>query len=409
MRVVVSNVIEPTRYKGYTVVPSFKTVKTELNFSEIQCLIIHRFDDGDFEAGMHLAELIEKGMKNIIYICDTPSPIITSALKGLETAKYYTDEFYLDSDADLDVILDEENIDDTSLAVINNVSIIQQFLKDFKNNVKEIRTPLYLERVNSALDELVELNTLQQTTIREMGTTVISTFNRATAIMSNMNQHIKELEAQTDKAQSLSSNILAQSSGGGGIVLFPSFNYTGGAKLLLIREYTPCAYLTSFVRGYYHHLTREKNKRVKLVFCVQKGQIVLARYYFCTSITLESMSNTALYNNDIIVTNNPKNEVMKNILKDREVIIVVDRMYSNDAIVKNRIIKLNAVAGEGDIDLFKLKESETILPIVELQNNFATIPRVPSYPSDQDARLSVYIRNCSEAYTKLDNYLKLEG
>ena len=59
MRVVVSNVIEQSRYKGYTVVTSLKAVRDELTLSDIQCLIIHKFDDGDFEAGLFLLAIAQ--------------------------------------------------------------------------------------------------------------------------------------------------------------------------------------------------------------------------------------------------------------------------------------------------------------------------------------------------------------
>ncbi|MBQ3930460.1 MAG: hypothetical protein II708_05875, partial [Paludibacteraceae bacterium] len=116
----------------------------------------------------------------------------------------------------------------------------------------------------------------------------------------------------------------------------------------------------------------------------------------------------ALYDNEILVTNNPVKEVMKNILeKPCDVFVIVDRLYGTQDIVSGRPIRLNAVSGFGDVARFKIKANETIFPVTTVPDGFVTIPTMKGFPLEQDSRYATYMQVMGEAYRKIDTKIGL--
>lgn len=412
MRVIVSGYLKDN-FRGYKVVQSFKAVRT-LDAQSIECLIIHRPLETDFEAGMFLSEFNSKGIKNFVYISSAPSMTLKMMLNGLK-GTVLEDEFYFDDEEELNAVIEDLGLDDTSgnELVVSNASIISDFIKGFATGDARLQSPIYIEQVNSALNELTTLTSQQQLTIRNMGETAVSTFERATSLLNDMSTTRKNLQRQLEELEESLNNSNSSSPrskfSSEGASFFPSYKYTGSAKVLLIRELSPCRYLTSFILGYYNHLCYQMNKRVKLIFAHQRGIGVASKYAnFCTAITQESMSESSLYDAPIIATNNPKRDVLKELThRNNEVIIVVDRLYGSQDIISSRVVKLNAVSGVTDLQRFKVQAKDCIFPITTHPQGFLTISHIKQYAQDVDTRLAMYMNTCKEHYQKLDNLLQL--
>lgn len=410
MRVIVSNYLKDN-FKGYTVVSSFKEVRL---LQDIQCLIIHRYSESDFEAGMFLSEFNKKGIPNFVYISENPSTTLKMMLNGMN-GTVLEDEFYFDDEEELNVVLEDIGLEDNSETeiVASNTSIISDFIKAFAKGEDRIKSPIYIEQVNNALNELTTTTSQQQVLIKDMGTAAVSTFERASSLISSMSEQRKLLQKQLEELEESHNASVSNSPrnkfGGGGISFFPSYKYTGSAKVLLIRELSPCRYLTSFILGYNHHVHIELNKRVKLIFVHQKGAGVSAKYSgICTSITQESMQEDNLYDAPIIATNNPKQEVMKELThKNDEVIIVVDRLYGSQDIINTRVVKINAVSGLTDLNRFKVKAEDCIFTTSAHPQGLLCIPTIKGYAADADTRYALYNRTCKESFIILDKLLQL--
>lgn len=409
MRVIVSTELDKSSFSNFVVVQSFTQIRELENVSMI---VLHEFKESDFEVGVFLSEFYQNGVKKFIYINKKPSEAIKAAIIGVR-GKTFEDTFYFDDEDELDALA-EECFDEECTEISNTLEstrIVKDFIKRFLEDDNTIKAPLYLNQVQSALNDLSNTNQRQTEQIISMGSTAIDTFEKANAVISSIAKQKKVLEDQLrvlteDKPR----NSFHTQPLNGNILFFPTVQYTGTPKMLFIREVAPCRYLTSYILAYEHYLHYEKNKRVKLIFVHQKGNGVAKRYEQFTSITQESMHVTSLYDSNIIATNNPKQDVMKKLFsRPADVFIVVDRLYGQRDIVSGRVNKLNAVSGRADMQRYNLKPDNCIFTFGGTENTpddtFYTIPIIGKYPQLADVQKVAYMQICKESFEKINKFL----
>jgi len=236
-----------------------------------------------------------------------------------------------------------------------------------------------------------------------MGNSALEVFEKASAIIRNMNEQKKAIEKQLEQLEHVTANSTTNRPAFGNSVLFFSpYKYIGNSRVLVLKEYSPTRYLTSFVLGFTHYLHYVLNKRVKVIFCIQKGYCTGKRYEEFTSIDETTKSMMSLYDNEIIVTNSPKKEVMKELLsKPQDVVIVVDRLYGKEAIVTGRCTTLNVVSARSDIQRFGLKVQDTITSVTRIPDCFACISLIRNYMTEKDARLAAYNQVFEKDFRKI--------
>lgn len=409
MKVIVSTSLDD-KYNNFIVARDFKSVK---DMRGITVLIIHEVSGvTDFDAGVYISNFYNDGIKSFIYINNNPSKVVKTVIQGVGGI-CYDDEFYFEDEDELNALLDDLGVDTSGNSlVLSSTQIVKDFIGAFARGEERIQTPVYLEQVTQAVNELSELTHKQELQINEMGLTAVEVFGKASSIIVAMNDQKKILEKQLEEFEESQSNKNmvkpANSFSGGAIMFFPTFRYIGSSKILFIRELSPCRYLTSFLLAYTHHLHYELNKRVKFIIVHQKGKGVSDKYSSFTSITQESMGVSSLYENEIIATNNPKKDVMQKLTHmDDDVIIVLDRLYSATDIVTGKVVKINAVSGYSDCARYNVKPNTCIFPITSQPSELFNIPLIKNYPKEVDMQHAVYTQTCKEQFTVLDNMLEL--
>lgn len=408
MNVIVSGSLRDS-YKNYKVV---STLKEASEVEGISCLILHTFTEEDFEVGITLSELAKKGVKKFAYVSNDISLVVKMLIAGLDGLIEDAD-FYFENEEDLDALLDDFfSSKDTESDLTATTEIITEFLKGFANNDEKVKSPVFLEQVNSAVNALVVTNTENEVAIRDMSRATVDTFRHVSSTINAMEEQRNLLEEQLASfEQSLQNQSRAQVRVDSGTVwVFPTYNYMGKSKILYIREYAPCRYLTSFVLAYANYVNYNLAKKCKVVFIHARGRGVSKKYYQgFTCITQESEGNKSLYTNPVIATNNPKKCVMDELTHTGEpLIIIVDRLYGSDSIISGqRITKINAVGGMSDLKRFNLSVDETLFPIIKVPDSFGTISHLMKYPHDERTRLSKYFENMNPLFSKLDAKLDL--
>lgn len=408
MRVIVSTTLEDI-FSNFVVVDSLKKVES---LNGVNLVIIHDFKETNFDVGVFISRLYNKGINKFIYINPNPDITVKMAIVGV-SGHIYEDDFYLEDEEELLALLEELDAgegESTDLA-LTSAHIVRDFIEGFARGEERVKAPLYLEQVNSALAELQEITQVQSTQLVNMGVSALEVFGKANTIITGIAAQKQLLEKQLKELEDKSPmQSTTRTSFGGNILFFPSYKYTGTGKVLLIRELSPCRYLTSLILAYENYLHYELNKRVKLIFVHQKGAGVGSKYSEYTSITQESMSLDSLYSAEIIATNNPKNDVMKKIFSAQaDIYIVVDRLYGSQDIVVGRVNKLNAVGGRSDLDRFKVQAKNCIFTTVKQSDAFLTIPTINNYPEGVDIRQAAYMQISKEVglFSKFDEFLQL--
>ena len=407
MKVIVSKVLED-RFNEFVVTDSLKKV---IDFTGVTTLIIQSCIESDFDAGVFIGDLKKKGVDLFLYISSNPSAVLQMVIKGVD-GYYYEDEFYFDDEEELQVLISD--IEEERQEASNNTSafeavatpalnIISTFMKGYVAGDKLVQTPMFLEQTNSAIADLTNVFRQQELELQTMGNSALEVFEKASAIIRNMNEQKKAIEKQLEQLEHVTANSTANRPAFGNSVLFFSpYKYIGNSRVLVLKEYSPTRYLTSFVVGFAHYLHYALNKRVKVIFCIQKGYCTGKRYEEFTSIDETTKSMMSLYDNEIIVTNSPKKEVMKELLsKPQGVVIVVDRLYGKEAIVTGRCTTLNVVSARSDIQRFGLKVQDTITSVTRIPDCFACISLIRNYMTEKDARLAAYNQVFEKDFRKI--------
>lgn len=415
--IVVVSKSKPDIFKKCVLVDSLIKVKDLLQSGEISVLVIHSFSEPIFEAGLFIADIQKISTAKIVYINESPEPMLTMPVQGVNgyVAK---DEFYLDDEDELLALLDELGLGDennsTALATTNSVAIIKDFIEAFSRNESRIQAPIYLQQVDAALTELANTTKQQELQITTMGTSAIEVFQRASDIITKLNEQknmivekLKELEV-SQPVQPTRPPL------SGGVLSYPTVKYMGQNNVLLIREYSHCKYLTSMVLAYAYYLHYERNKRVKVVFVVGKNAGIAKKYNDFASITQASVSSAqSLMEQEVVMINIPKGDLMLQLAKmPSDVTIIVDRLYGNNDIITGRVKKLSAVSGYSDISRYRDFGCDIKNSIFSIVNHakvgsFGYIPHIKSYPAERDARLAMYSQNCHDLFEKIDNYIGL--
>lgn len=404
-------------YAGYIKVRSIKDLFDKPEVTEV---VVHTMDEKPFQAGLDISELNkQRETLRIVYLNDNPQSMLQIIINGIG-GTCIDDLFYFDSVEDLNSLFDEFAIVNPQEAAIQgNIGILQGFIEEFARTNGDV-SQFYITRAQNALVQLRNDTNIQIQQVKEVGGTAIEVLGNASEYLSKMTEQHKMLQKQIE-ALELSANSPRNTFGGGAAgAFFPTVRLSTSAlamcKVLFIREYSHCRYLTSLLIAYRYYLQYCKNKRVKLVFAVPRGQGIASKYDFATMITLESMRETSLYAGSILAVNVPQKVVIERIFgKDggnNDIVIFVDRLYAGNDIIQGDSMnfkKLCAVSGNSDIKRYNLRVQNCIMTQVGMSGKeFCCIPHFKSFPASEERRLSTYQQMCTSRDEKTDIFLRFD-
>ena len=423
---IVSNKLEDM-YKDFKVIPNLKLFTQLLEDADsidFQFLIYHDSEFSDFDNGVLLSKISkiteDKNFNlHFLYINAKPIGMIRMVMDGLEKDRtnVFEDDFYLDDEEELIALLDEFNETEITNTSLISVDIIRDFVQSFGRNDPKIQSKAYLSQVTNALEDLETTTQIQSTQITALSNNAIDIFQRAGSLMRKLTESKNAIEEKL-KALELGRDNENKSSQGfsNGISIYPPYRYMKNGKVLVVKEYTPTRYLTSFMLGYANHLHLEMNRKVKIIFVVAKNNDVIKIYddlkdQFDKFCVIDDMSANiqALYENDVIVINCPKKEYMDKLLSTyHDTFIVIDRINNNKPIVEGRVAQLNAIGGLSSLHKYGLNPNSCIITAQKiLEEAFISLRSIKDYPKEIDARQAAYLQIYEQPYHNLDKYLRI--
>lgn len=402
MKVVVST-RKSLSYKDFIVVDSLKKcVSLE---GTIEVVVINSYIETDFEAGVFFNRLVQRGVTKFYYIAEKMSTTIQMLIIG-KKGFVSQDEFYLTDEDELQSLVEDENLG-YSIS-LDSLSVIEEFVHRYSDQDSKPMTPLYLEQVKQAMIDLSEQTHSLEAQVTAMGNTASELFLTASKLIASINKQNKEIAKKLEELENQPSPV--GFSFENNIVFFPTYNYLGNKKVIVIREYSPTRYLTSFVLGYANYLQVQNNLRVKVVFIVTRAKGISDKYSEYSMITQENMKLDALYDAPVIATNNPKKEVLKEIFsKPDDVFIVVDRLWGMQDIVSGRVKRLSVANSFRDINRYRLKPEETVFSVVSQEKQLFCLSTIKNYPLEITSRKAVYFQLYHEKYKLLDKLFDIGG
>ena len=416
MRVILSEHLV-VDYDGYTVVSDIEELS---KIDDIEVLIIYDIDIDSFDVARAFPKWVkELRIPTFIYISehpDTKLKLLINAKDGF-IGEYIEDEFYIDSEEDLNLLVEEiqtgEYTNDKGELIESNGGIIHDFIRMVATGDNKANTELIQNQVKEALDGIVSICVDQAKYLQSAASSSFDTFDRLATVVDRYDLMIAELrkQAQEKELESISQSNKAPFSST--ITSFTPHKYRGLARVLYIREYTPCAFLTSFLLYYRQYLHIKRDKKVKLIIVTQRGLQIRKRYGDFSSISIESESDPELYKADVVTTNDPKETVMRKLFEsNNDIFIVLDRLYQRDPIVTGQVKRISAVSGENDVEVFDLNAEKTIIPFtasnVDDNKKFlCVIPAFTKYPKEENARFQGYYQHFKEGFDTFDKVLEL--
>lgn len=413
MKVIISKEGKGQDFSKFIVFTRFSEVKDKTG---IDTIVFHSSEEGDFNVGVILAELSKKGKFKFIYINENPSQMIKMCLSGID-GYYYPDEFYLDDEDELLCLLDTINnpgaLSETALVSSNNIKLVEDFIQAYIRGESCVETKVFQSQVVEAINQLSLTITQQDTQLAEVSTSALQVFEKASNIISALTEKQKELTELTEQLDELSSRTATPVSFANNISYFPPQKYGGNCKVLLVKQYTPCKYLVSFLFGFKTWLHTLYGKKVRLVFILGNNNNQLSQKYSTikdsTIISSKSISMTSMYDSDVVILEHPQKEAFTRLWGiPYDLTIAIDMMpYDQDMVSGPQVSRLNAVAGLSDITRLKLDASKTIASQVGTQSNlFYIIKTIGNYPKEEGGRKAAYQQLCaSDGFNKLKNYI----
>ena len=406
-KVIISANLDKT-FRDYTVVRKFSDVNA-FELSEIAILIIHDFNETDFDAGVFINKFYKGGVQKFIYMSNNPSMTVKMTISGVKGVSL-DEDFYLQDEEELNSLIEDIGYEGDESRASTNANIIVDFVQSFARGDSKIQAPLYLEQVSSAVKELSEIVDKKDYQITVMGESALDVFANASNVIQDMyNKHkdlankINELQAKINE----SNNAINKPKLMNTIQHYSTYNYMSTPLVLVVKEYSPCRYLTSFIVAYSQYLHFQKRKRVKVVVLYKESACESSRYSSFKSITEETYKMDTLYGGEFIAISVPRKDVLNKVFNQgSEVFIVIDRMYEKSSLITGRIKQINAVGSIGALERNKVQtKNNVIMSINDDAECLLTLKTIRNYSREFEAQKAMYFQAYGQQFTKIDAIL----
>lgn len=383
-------------------------------------VVLHNNLGSDLQVGMDISKLVAKGVGNIIYIStdNKPSDILVSSIQSQGGFVIVEDSIEFVEEASLEYIIEEiqKRPKDTQLANMSNLSFLENFADEYVSGVENKKSKYYLNKVSTALTEVIEDNKKYCARFNSIGNQVMNIFDEVSTtseetrkIRMAFEERITELQEQINKD--------SRRSVGGSVFVYPTVLYNGTKRVLLLKEKVESKYSLSFILGYKEYLSRVKHQKVKLLVCCQNFKGTTERYlwtnkkgeYGCfMEVDSATVGIRSIREADTLLVTEPSNKVLNTLLSSIcDTFIVVDKLYGDDILRGEKVKRKYLVNSLGCIDRLNLKPEACIVSEVNAKRVFASIPRIENYPVDIETRIDSYLDVCKKQYQKLDKLIDL--
>jgi hypothetical protein len=399
---------EELNLEGYKKVESLDDV---VMADETSVIIIHSFKEDVYKGSLLITDLYRKrGVSKFIYINAKPSDRIRVLIESINGI--VEDDEYLLADKDemhdLVALLEDNNLEviESTLPSINTgFEVMNEFLTRFEKGDPSLTDPLYLEVVNRAVNDIRKQVSLQEERTELMGRGVIETYENTLEVINSLKKQAEQLREQLDEIESTRGIRLGKVET---LSYYPPITYAGSTPLVVFKEITACRYLTSFVLAYANHLQTVRSKRVRVIIVVGKQPLIKNKYKNMFELTKDNYKSGEAIIQTVAYTTTPIKVLMLHMTKQSdELVIVLDRTYEKDPIIKGRAKVFYGVSSLSEIERENLDVTKCICSIRAISNALVTIKHISNFPIDVDSRLDKYERNFHEDFNRLDEILEM--
>lgn len=402
MNVLVSDISES--YINWVIVRSLQDVIGLVG--NVENLVYHKSKESSSEKIRLLSEVYSSRTNcKIIYICnkDKVDNAIRMLVTGGLNGKYIDDEFFLESERELNTLISDLSVivDSTELA---SSHVLLDFFNRYLGEGSSGISKGYLQVVKNAAIEMTESYHSKSLEILEMSESAAEVFSHSVDLISQMREQQESLEKDISNLKEKRNELDHMNSRpmmGSSVMFYPTVSYLKNKNIIRIKDIGRCQYLTSFMFGFREYLEKIKNIRPKLIIVESFGMLLEDRYKSYKWVTSSNKNDSRNFYDKIVFTNCPTSIIISKLLDDTDydTFIVLDRTlnYKNN-VINSRGIELYSVVGESTITKYKLPRERCFSSVNKISKTMFTIPYFSDYPIRDDQRVNRYLKDCFSLY-----------
>ena len=385
-----------------------RSVKDVVTVTKSSFVVFESSDDLLEDAVSFLVGVVKRVLNtHLVYIASNPVPLIEEVIKGLGSQSL-RDDSYLDDLNSYSELIDYLEKGDTSLDEDEDISSEISVLDSFVSEQVENLSPIQRNMVQDSYDKVV--GTLDEMTSKDVLREQLVNFahvRRERVVSLEQDLKLKEKEVAN----------LAPRGGGflAGTNNYPVYNYSGSAKVLVVKEHSPCRYLTSFLYAFAERQEKVNNIKTKLIVVSSKNYMTELRYkgaFDEANPTTIVQSRGRLMTSTKVYTTTPTAAVMDFLMQSLgyDLYVILDRTDKKEECVAGRGIKtVHAVSNLNHMRALKLEVKNTIVNDLGVQGQLGVLAMINNIGTKNDERIAKIQQGMDITVTLLENILGLQA
>lgn len=385
-----------------------RSVKDVVTVTKSSFVVFESSDDLLEDAVSFLVGAVKRVLNtHLVYIASNPVPLIEEVIKGLGSQSL-RDDSYLDDLNSYSELIDYLEKGDTSLDEDEDISSEISVLDSFVSEQVENLSPIQRNMVQDSYDKVV--GTLDEMTSKDVLREQLVNFahvSRERVVSLEQDLKLKEKEVAN----------LAPRGGGflAGTNNYPVYNYSGSAKVLVVKEHSPCRYLTSFLYAFAERQEKVNNIKTKLIVVSSKNYMTELRYkgaFDEANPTTIVQSRGRLMTSTKVYTTTPTAAVMDFLMQSLgyDLYVILDRTDKKEECVAGRGIKtVHAVSNLNHMRALKLEVKNTIVNDLGVQGQLGVLAMINNIGTKNDERIAKIQQGMDITVTLLENILGLQA
>lgn len=385
-----------------------RSVKDVVTVTKSSFVVFESSDDLLEDAVSFLVGVVKRVLNtHLVYIASNPVPLIEEVIKGLGSQSL-RDDSYLDDLNSYSELIDYLEKGDTSLDEDEDISSEISVLDSFVSEQVENLSPIQRNMVQDSYDKVV--GTLDEMTSKDVLREQLVNFahvSRERVVSLEQDLKLKEKEVAN----------LAPRGGGflAGTNNYPVYNYSGSARVLVVKEHSPCRYLTSFLYAFAERQEKVNNIKTKLIVVSSKNYMTELRYkgaFDEANPTTIVQSRGRLMTSTKVYTTTPTAAVMDFLMQSLgyDLYVILDRTDKKEECVAGRGIKtVHAVSNLNHMRALKLEVKNTIVNDLGVQGQLGVLAMINNIGTKNDERIAKIQQGMDITVTLLENILGLQA
>lgn len=385
-----------------------RSVKDVVTVTKSSFVVFESSDDLLEDAVSFLVGVVKRVLNtHLVYIASNPVPLIEEVIKGLGSQSL-RDDSYLDDLNSYSELIDYLEKGDTSLDededISSEISVLDSFVSEQVENLSPIQRSMVqdsYDKVVGTLDEMTSKDVLREQLVN------FAHVSRERVVSLEQDLKLKEKEVAN----------LAPRGGGflAGTNNYPVYNYSGSAKVLVVKEHSPCRYLTSFLYAFAERQEKVNNIKTKLIVVSSKNYMTELRYkgaFDEANPTTIVQSRGRLMTSTKVYTTTPTAAVMDFLMQSLgyDLYVILDRTDKKEECVAGRGIKMvHAVSNLNHMRALKLEVKNTIVNDLGVQGQLGVLAMINNIGTKNDERIAKIQQGMDITVTLLENILGLQA